>query len=273
MNIHSYEKLWLIGAMVLIVAFIATVSYGAVGLGIAMIDDSEDTIDPNALDEDERFSDLGVHQVGEDEYEVNIEAYQFNFNPGTEGVHEPIVLPEGSDVTFYVTSSDVIHSFSLAGTNVNTMVVPGEVSTMTATFDDVDEYGVVCNEYCGSGHHGMEGLVQIVPEDEFHLLSFESVDAPEEIGVEEDFEVTATVANDALEEETTAVELEVANETLEESVTIDGESTETVTFTVDAEALEAGEDYDWTVTMEEETADGTVSVESSDDEADNGGDD
>ena len=276
MNIHSYEKLWLIAAMLLIVGFIATITYGAVGLGIAMVDDAEDTIDPNALDEDERFSELGVHQVGEDEYEVNVRAYQFNYEPGTEATHDPIVVPENSDVTFYVTSSDVIHSFSLAGTNVNTMVIPGEVARMHVEFDEPDEYGVLCNEYCGSGHHGMEGMVYVVPDEEFHLFSIESVDAPEELAEGEDFELTATVENAALEEDTATVDLEIGEETFESDVTVDAESTDTATFTVDAETLAAQNesDLDWTVTVEDGskatlddgTESGTVVLEGVDDE-------
>ncbi|MFP9191598.1 cytochrome c oxidase subunit II [Natronosalvus vescus] len=252
MNIHAYEKLWLIAALLLIVGFVATITYGAVGLGIAMVDDSEETLDPNALDEHERFGDLGVHQTGENQYDVNVRAYQFNYDPGTTAVHDPIVLPENSEVTFYVTSSDVIHSFSLVGTNVNSMVIPGEVSAMTVEFGDPDEYGILCNEYCGSGHHAMEGIVQVVPEEDFHLFSIESVDAHESVEPGDDLELTATVANDALAEETAAVDLEIGDETYENEVTVDAESTGTVTFTVDTGSLDTDdlEALDWTVTVE-----------------------
>ena len=163
MNIHTYEKLWLGAAMVLIVFFIASVTYGAVGAGVAMVDDSEDTLDPDNLGEDDRFADPRVEQVGEDEYEVYVVARTFFFQPN------PIEVPADSTVTFYVTSGDVIHSFSVVGTNANAMVIPGEVSTMTVEVGDPGEYGIVCNEYCGPGHHDMEGLLVVVPEDEFEL--------------------------------------------------------------------------------------------------------
>ncbi len=57
MRIHQYERLWLIGAMVLIVGFIVTITYGAVGLGITMVDDQEATLPPDDIDDDERFAD------------------------------------------------------------------------------------------------------------------------------------------------------------------------------------------------------------------------
>jgi len=161
MNIHTYEKLWLVAAMVLIVGFIATVTYGAVGVGVEMIDDDGATLDPNSLDEDERFSDPRVEQVGEDEYEAYVIARQFYFQP------DPIEVPANSEVTFYVTSADVIHGFEVAGTNVNTMVIPGEVAKLTVQFDEPGEYGIVCNEYCGSGHHGMEGKLNVIPEEKY----------------------------------------------------------------------------------------------------------
>jgi cytochrome c oxidase subunit 2 len=47
------------------------------------------------------------------------------------------------------------------------MVIPGEVSKMTIEFEESEEYGLLCNEYCGAGHHGMEGEIHVVPEEEF----------------------------------------------------------------------------------------------------------
>lgn len=161
MNIHTYEKLWLAAAMVMIVGFIATVTYGAVGLGFAMIDDEESTIDPDAIEDDERFADPRVEEMDDGTYEAYVVAEQYRFDP------DPLVVPANSTVTFHVTSADVTHGFEIVGTNVNTMVIPGQVSTMTVEFDDSDEYGIVCNEYCGDGHHGMEGEIHVVSEEEF----------------------------------------------------------------------------------------------------------
>ena len=167
MNIHRYEKLWIGAAMILIVLFIGSVTYGSVVAGVAMLDDEEDVVDPDNLGEE--FPEPGVEQVGEDEYVVHVIAGQFYFDPGT---FEPIEVPGGSEVTFKVTSPDVIHSFSIVGTNANTMVVPGEVASVTVETPDVEEeyrYGILCNEYCGANHHNMEGELLVVPSDEFEL--------------------------------------------------------------------------------------------------------
>ena len=165
MHIHDYEKIWLVLAMLLIVAIISTITYGATAAGIGMISDQEEPIDSNALDEDERFAEPRVEQVGENEYEAYVIARQFIFEP------DPIEVPANSRVTFYVTSPDVLHGFHVEGTNANTMVIPGEVAKLTVEPNEPGEYGIVCNEYCGAGHHTMEGLLIVHPEDEFELES------------------------------------------------------------------------------------------------------
>jgi len=167
MEIHRFEKVWLAAAILLIVGFIATITYGAVGAGVAMVSDSGGTVDSGALDEHPEFSDPGVRQIGENRYEVYIVAQQFVFEPGT---GTPIELPAGSTVTFYITSADVVHGFNLVGTNLNTMAIPGQVAEVTVEFpEEPQNYGMVCHEYCGSGHHEMAGNLRTVPPSEFDL--------------------------------------------------------------------------------------------------------
>ena len=161
MNIHTYEKFWLAAAMALIVGFILTITYGTVGIGVAMVDDSEETIDPENLNEHPDFSSPGVEQVGENEYDVYVQVVQFAFLPAE------VEVPADSTVNLHLTSRDVIHSYSVVGTNANTMVIPGEIAEVTFEVDGPREYGVICTEYCGGGHHDMEGKLTVVPEDEF----------------------------------------------------------------------------------------------------------
>ena len=266
MNIHSYEKLWLIASMVLIVGFIATVTYGAVGLGITMVGDDEPTIEPGELSDDERFGEPRVEQVGENEYEAYVVAQTFIFQP------DVIEVPANSEVTFYVTARDVIHSFSVVGTNVNTMVIPGEVSEMTVEFDEPGEYGVVCNEYCGSDHHNMEGQLHVIPEDEFDMTTLD-VEADSEVELGDEATITASVENRMLDDIETPVTLEIGDETLEEDVTVAGQTTEETTFTVDSTELGEG-DHDWTLTIDGYDDSGTLTVvEELEDDDDDGGED
>jgi cytochrome c oxidase subunit 2 len=165
MHIHRYEKLWFGLSLLLIVGFVATVTFGAVGAGIKMVDDSGGTVDVDKIAggnyEDANFAEPGVRQVGSGEYEAHVVARRFAFQP------DPIVVPENSTVTFYVTSPDVVHGFEVVGTNANTMAIPGQVAEITVDVGEPREYGIVCHEYCGSGHHDMEGLLRVVPQEEF----------------------------------------------------------------------------------------------------------
>ncbi|WP_255197857.1 cytochrome c oxidase subunit II [Halorarius litoreus] len=164
MEIHRFEKLWLLASIVLVVSFIATVTYGAVGPGIAMVSDSGGTVDPSNPTASDNFREPGVYQTGENEYAVYVLARQFLFEPGTS---EPIEVPVDSTVTFYVTSPDVQHGFNLVGTNVNAMVIPGQVAEFTVQFEEEKRHSIVCHEYCGSGHHTMSGNVTVVSQSEF----------------------------------------------------------------------------------------------------------
>ncbi|MFB6105962.1 MAG: cytochrome c oxidase subunit II [Halobacteriaceae archaeon] len=171
MEIHRFEKIWVAVALLLIIGFIATVTYGAVGIGIKMVDDSGGTVNQQAIGngnfDQTDFRAPGVYKRDgtANHYDVYVVARQFFFQPGT---NQPIRVPAGSTVTLHVTSGDVIHGFEVVGTNVNTMAIPGQVSTMTVRFDRPAQYGLLCNEYCGTGHHTMSGSLQVVPQSEFN---------------------------------------------------------------------------------------------------------
>lgn len=167
MEIHRYERLWTVAALLLIVAFIGTVAYGALGAGVQMVADDGGTVaDPQSPTDSPNFQEPGVYRVDgeENRYEVYVLARQFLFQPGTS---QPIEVPAGSTVDLYVTSPDVVHGFEVAGTNVNVMAIPGQVAKMTVEFEETAEYGIVCNEYCGGAHHTMEGQIRVVQPSEF----------------------------------------------------------------------------------------------------------
>lgn len=170
MHIHRFEKIWIGLSLFLIAAFIGIVLYGftVLDLKVPGVSGSE-TIDPTKLQET-RFAQPGVRKV-DGEYEVWMVARQFLFMPGT---GQPLVLPADTEVTFHLTSPDVLHGFEVVGTNVNSMAIPGQVATFTTRFPDPGEYGVLCNEYCGPAHHTMEGMIKVVPKDEYgqeHLVA------------------------------------------------------------------------------------------------------
>lgn len=165
MHIHKYEQIWIWGSLILIVGYIATIVYGGIGAGIGMVNDSGGTITPPDQPlQSENFRQPGTYKNDDGTYSTYVLSQQFAFRPGTGA---PIKVPAGKPVTFYMTTKDVLHGFNLVGTNVNVMAIPGQLAQFTVQFDEKKTYGLICHEYCGAGHHLMEGRVKVVSEDEF----------------------------------------------------------------------------------------------------------
>ena len=73
------------------------------------------------------------------------------------------ILELEKDKTYrlHLSSMDWQHGFSVQPININMQVVPGYEMVLTVTPDQAGEYGVVCNEYCGIGHHTMVGKIYV----------------------------------------------------------------------------------------------------------------
>ena len=122
-----------------------------------------ETVDPRTLHVSGEFveNNLGTSVAADGKVVVRLVAQQYSFHP------QCLLVPAGIPVTFRGTSTDVIHGFNVAGTNANTMLVPGFVATFTTTFRNPGEHLMPCHEYCGTGHEGMWARVQVVSADEF----------------------------------------------------------------------------------------------------------
>jgi cytochrome c oxidase subunit 2 len=71
-------------------------------------------------------------------------------------------LQVGQSYRLHLASMDWQHGFSLQPANLNIQVLPGYDMVMTVTPNKVGEYSIVCNEYCGIGHHMMLGKIHVV---------------------------------------------------------------------------------------------------------------
>lgn len=70
-------------------------------------------------------------------------------------------LQAGQSYRLHLSSLDWQHGFSLQPTNINLQILPGYDMVLTVTPDKAGEYAVVCNEYCGIGHHNMVGKIYV----------------------------------------------------------------------------------------------------------------
>ena len=71
-------------------------------------------------------------------------------------------LKRGETYTLHLSSLDVQHGFSLLPDNVNFQVLPGYVTQIDITPEQAGDYVLVCNEYCGTGHHLMAGAIEVI---------------------------------------------------------------------------------------------------------------
>ncbi|NIR29889.1 MAG: cytochrome C oxidase subunit II [Gammaproteobacteria bacterium] len=70
-------------------------------------------------------------------------------------------LQRGESYRLHVASLDWQHGFSLQPININLQIHPGYEMVLTVTPDQAGEYAIVCNEYCGIGHHTMVGKMYV----------------------------------------------------------------------------------------------------------------
>ncbi len=109
------------------------------------------------------------HQVGErdgvpvvappPDSNVYLQASQFQFRPVLE-------LEQGETYRLLVSSTDVQHGLSFQPVNLNFQVLPGYLYVIEITPDWPGEYPMICNEFCGLGHHVMTGMVIVNGDEE-----------------------------------------------------------------------------------------------------------
>jgi cytochrome c oxidase subunit 2 len=64
-------------------------------------------------------------------------------------------LEQGKTYRLHLTAMDYQHGFSLQPENINIQVLPGYEHVVTITPNRAGTYAIVCNEFCGIGHHKM----------------------------------------------------------------------------------------------------------------------
>lgn len=68
-------------------------------------------------------------------------------------------LKKGESVRLYLSSIDYQHGMSIQPLNLNFQVLPGYVYVVNLTPQTTGEFPIICNEFCGLGHHGMSGRI------------------------------------------------------------------------------------------------------------------
>jgi cytochrome c oxidase subunit 2 len=155
LHVDRYESAWMRISFVVLLIFLVAITISAFSVGF-QLPGVYQRIDPATLmNPDSPFANPQLRELAPGRYELYIRAQIWTFTPSE--VH----IPAGSTVTFYVTSMDVQHGIKLMKTNINMMILPGQVSTLKATFNEPGTYQFVCHEYCGAAHHTMFGQINV----------------------------------------------------------------------------------------------------------------
>jgi cytochrome c oxidase subunit 2 len=70
-------------------------------------------------------------------------------------------LEKGQTYRLHISSMDWQHGFSVQPVNINTQILPGYEMVLTITPDTDGDQTIICNEFCGIGHHNMVGKIYI----------------------------------------------------------------------------------------------------------------
>jgi cytochrome c oxidase subunit 2 len=159
------ERIWLTVAFVwCLVMFTAMVVWQSTG-------DQRIPVESYTVEEDEFLAEveefIAARQIGEEQgvplvapepgEDAYIHASQFQFRP-------VLQLKKGQTYRLLISSTDVQHGLSLRklGKSYNFQVIPGYLYVVKLTPQDTGEFSLVCNEFCGLGHHTMTGRVIVV---------------------------------------------------------------------------------------------------------------
>jgi cytochrome c oxidase subunit 2 len=84
---------------------------------------------------------------------VKIVARKFEYEP------DKVTLQLGQPVVFELTSLDVLMGFSAHALGLRGDIVPGKVTTLRFTPDQVGSFEFRCDVFCGGGHEDMSGAI------------------------------------------------------------------------------------------------------------------
>ena len=77
-----------------------------------------------------------------------------------------LILQKDESYNLHISSKDVMHGFSLQPVNMNFQIYPGYDYVLKFKPTETGEYKVICNEFCGIGHHTMIGKIVVIETDE-----------------------------------------------------------------------------------------------------------
>ncbi len=76
-----------------------------------------------------------------------------------------LILKKDEWYSLHISSKDLVHGFSLQPANMNFQIYPNYDYVLKFKPTAAGECKILCNEYCGIGHHGMIGKIVVIESD------------------------------------------------------------------------------------------------------------
>jgi len=152
---ERHERIWMFLSLILLSLLMAGALFFVVeSYGVVVKTEGYQTHPAEAAAD---FTTQGVVKTGPNAYAVHMLAHLWAWTPS------PVHVPQGAEITFLVTSSDVLHGFEVQGTTINMTAVPGVIGSVVYTFQHAGTYNIICNEFCGLEHQNMLGRIIVDP--------------------------------------------------------------------------------------------------------------
>jgi cytochrome c oxidase subunit 2 len=167
------EITWTIATAVILL-FVGVASYGVLASEDVTFESDEQTIAPE-----------------DDDVVVKMEAFQWGWQASypQEGVSvsstaPTVVVPQGQDVYFNITSSDVLHAFHVPGLGLKQDAIPGQYNVIRTVPLETGTYQGYCAEFCGVAHSQMYFEIQVVSQEEYESYIDEQSSSSNDIEVD-----------------------------------------------------------------------------------------
>jgi len=83
-------------------------------------------------------------------------------------VDKPLILPKNIHIRFIITSSDVLHSWSMPTLGIKMDAVPGRLNQSSTYIKNLGIYYGQCSELCGINHAFMPIEIYVLPNIYFY---------------------------------------------------------------------------------------------------------
>jgi cytochrome c oxidase subunit 2 len=169
------EITWTVATAVILL-FVGFASYQV--LGVTAIGGVTAASNPNAQPAAVQESfDGAIGPEADEENAVQIEVvaqkyfWEYKYDNGsvvgTSTADEPLYIPKDRPVYLHITSTDWLHAFHVPDMGLKQDAFPGQYNTIKTVAYEEGAYQLYCAEYCGVGHAGMLGKVQVVSNEEY----------------------------------------------------------------------------------------------------------